>query len=502
MIAIIDFGSQYTQLIARRVRECRVYSEIFSCSIQSHELPKENLEGLIFSGGPGSVYEKRVQSFSHFFALDIPILGICYGMQLAAEIYGGKVKHGKKREYGHAYMTIKANALFSGLPKRFAIWMSHGDVVVRVPPGGKIIASTETTPIAAFQLRKVYGLQFHPEVHHTQHGREIINNFLTKICNSKKTWSMNKFVDDEIVRIRNTVGQDKVICAISGGIDSTVAAALTSKAVGKNLVGIFVDNGLLRMNEKEEVQCNLSAHMNLKIINAKNRFLSKLVNVRNPERKRKIIGREFIKIFESQARMIKNVKYLVQGTLYPDVIESGKGIGPSAVIKSHHNVAGLPKRMKLKIIEPLRLLFKDEVRKIAQVLGLPHLFVERKPFPGPGLAVRILGPVTEERLRILREADKILLEEAHTLKKYKNIWQIFAVLLPLGSVGVMGDKRTYDSVCAIRAVYSEDGMTADWVRLPQDFLARVSRRVTNEVKGINRVVYDITTKPPSTIEWE
>lgn len=502
MIAIVDFGSQYTQLIARRVRECKVYSEIFSCFINTYDINSKNLEGLVLSGGPGSVYKARIQFFKHFFSLNVPILGICYGMQLAAEMLGGKVRHSIKREYGHARVSTRVNPLFSGLPKKFNVWMSHGDAVMKVPRGAKIIASTKTTSVAAFQLRNTFGLQFHPEVQHTQHGLKIINNFLTRICKAKKIWSMSKFIDNEVKRIKEIVGKHKVICAVSGGIDSTVAAALTARAIGKNLVGIFVDNGLLRVNEKEEICKNLSSRVNLKVVNAQKRFLSKLLNVRNPEKKRKIIGREFIKIFESEARKIKNVKFLVQGTLYPDVIESGKGIGPSAVIKSHHNVGGLPEKMKLKVIEPLRLLFKDEVREIARVLKLPAVFINRKPFPGPGLAVRIVGPVTEKRLKYLREADRIILEEACKINKYKDIWQIFAVLLPLGSVGVMGDKRTYDSVCAIRSVYSEDGMTADWVRLPQEFLARVSRRITNEVKGINRVVYDITSKPPSTIEWE
>ena len=502
MIAVIDFGSQYTQLIARRVRECHVYSEIFSCYTDINDIDKKSLEGLILSGGPNSVYHTRAKSFKHFFNLNIPILGICYGMQLAAQILGGKVRYSKKREYGHACISVRTSSIFSKCPKRFNVWMSHGDSVVKLPHGARIIAWTETTPIAAFQLGPVYGLQFHPEVHHTQFGLTIINNFLNKICKAKRTWIMNRFVQDEVRRIGKIAGDEKVMCAVSGGIDSTVAAALTTKAIGDNLIGVFVDNGLLRMDEKEEVRRIVSPRINLRIVNAKKRFLSRLLNVKNPERKRKIIGNEFIKIFEAEARKIKGIRYLIQGTLYPDVIESGKGIGPSAIIKSHHNVGGLPKKMRLKIIEPLRFLFKDEVRQIARVLKLPSSFIERKPFPGPGLAVRIVGPVTEKRLMLLRQADKILLEEARSIKKYKDIWQIFAVLLPLGSVGVMGDKRTYDSVCAIRAVYSEDGMTADWVRLPQEFLNRVSRRITNEVRGINRVVYDITSKPPSTIEWE
>jgi GMP synthase (glutamine-hydrolysing) len=502
MIAVIDFGSQYTQLIARRVRECKVYSEIYSHLIDIDELADKDIEGLIFSGGPGSVYQKRFYLSRDFLDLGLPVLGICYGMQLTAQMLGGVVKHSKTREYGHAVITTKAVPLFKKLPSRFNVWMSHGDSVESLPSGAQIIAQTKATPIAGFKLRNIYGLQFHPEVHHTQYGTKIINNFVTSVCKAKKVWSMDKFIDEQVDNIKQTVGRNKVMCAVSGGVDSTVAAALTAKAVGKNFIGIFVDNGLLRYREKEEVVQTIGSRINLKVINAKRKFLSKLADVKNPERKRKIIGREFIRIFELEARKIKNVKFLVQGTLYPDVIESGKGIGPSAVIKSHHNVGGLPRKMRLQVIEPLRLLFKDEVRKLGRLLKLPASFIERKPFPGPGFAVRIIGSVTEKRLNILRQADRILIAEASKLKMYSDIWQIFAVLLPLGSVGVMGDKRTYDSVCAIRAVCSEDGMTADWVRLPPEFLGRVARRIANEVKGINRVVFDITSKPPATIEWE
>jgi len=500
MIAVIDFGSQYTQLIARRVRDCGVYSEIFSCFID--KLKIENLEGIILSGGPGSVYQEDVKRFRHFFEDDVPVLGICYGMQLVAQVFGGRVQHTRCREYGPAEIKVRKNILFDGIPDSFNVWMSHGDTVVRIPEGARIIALTEFNPIAGFQFKDFYCLQFHPEVKHTQFGMKIINNFLYKICRAKRSWSMGRFISEKIREIRETVGDEKAICAISGGIDSTVAGILTSRAIGKNFVGIFVDNGLLRFNEREEVVKNLKNRINLKVIDARSRFLNSLKGVEDPEKKRKIIGEEFIRVFENEARKIKGVKFLIQGTLYPDVIESGKGIGPSAVIKSHHNVGGLPEKMDLKIIEPLRMLFKDEVREIAKRLRMPKAFIERKPFPGPGLAVRIIGPVTEVKLKILRQADKILQEEARKLKFYKDIWQIFAVLLPLGSVGVMGDKRTYESVCAIRAVYSEDGMTADWVKLPDEFLRQVSRRITNEVRGINRIVYDITSKPPATIEWE
>ena len=502
MIVVVDFGSQYTQLIARRIRECKVYSEIVSCLADLSVLDDMNVEGIVLSGGPGSVYEVDMNAYRHIFSGTAPVLGICYGMQLAAQVFGGKVRKTKTREYGLARLTRRLNPLFSGVPRSFNVWMSHGDVVVRVPEGLRVIASTETTPIAALQMGTFYGLQFHPEVRHTQYGQRIIRNFVSKICDARKTWSMRRFVDEEVVRIKKTVGRDRAICAISGGVDSTVAGTIAARALGKNLIGVFVDNGLLRMNEREEVKKSLSVIMKLRVIDARARFLNRLAGINDAEKKRKIIGHEFIRIFEAEARRVRNVKYLVQGTLYPDVIESGKGIGPADVIKSHHNVGGLPRKMHLKIIEPLRMLFKDEVRAIARYLKLPRSFIDRKPFPGPGLAVRIVGVVNPARLEMLRRADQIISEEAHKLKDYRDIWQIFAVLLPLGSVGVMVDKRTYDSVCAIRAVSSDDGMTADWVRLPHDFLNRVARRVVNEVKGINRVVFDITSKPPATIEWE
>ncbi len=502
MIVVVDFGSQYTQLIARRIRECKVYSEIVGCFADLSLLHDKKVEGIVLSGGPGSVYEVDTNDYRDIFSETTPILGICYGMQLAAQVLGGKVRKTTTREYGLASLSRRPNPLFAGVPRRFNVWMSHGDVVVRAPKHARVIASTETTPIAALHMGRFYGLQFHPEVRHTQYGQRIIENFVTKICKARKTWSMRRFVEEEVIRIRNTVGNDRALCAISGGIDSTVAGTIAARALGQNLVGVFVDNGLLRMNERAEVKTNLSKIINLRVVDARRRFLSRLKGVRDAEKKRKVIGHEFIRIFEAEARKVRNVKYLVQGTLYPDVIESGKGIGPADVIKSHHNVGGLPEKMHLKIIEPLRMLFKDEVRTIAKYLKLPRSFIERKPFPGPGLAVRIVGVVDEARLETLRQADQIILDEAQRLKGYRDIWQIFAVLLPLGSVGVMGDKRTYDWVCALRAVSSDDGMTADWVRLPHVFLNRVARRIVNEVNGINRVVFDITSKPPATIEWE
>ena len=502
MIAVVDFGSQYTQLIARRIRECRVYSEIVSCRADLSRLANADVEGIVLSGGPGSVRALNTSMYRPLFDSSVPILGICYGMQLAAQLLGGRVKKGKIQEYGLAHLSHRKSLLFQDVPRRIRVWMSHGDTVIAAPPTASVIGATETTRIAAFEYKDFYGLQFHPEVRHTEYGIHIINNFVARICQARKTWTMRRFVDEEIRRIRQIVGRDRAICAISGGVDSTVAATIAARALGKKLIGVFVDNGVLRMHEREEVRESLGRIINLRVVNARRRFLNRLAGVRSAEKKRKIIGHEFIRIFEHEARRATKVKYLVQGTLYPDVIESGRGIGPADVIKTHHNVGGLPAKMRLKIIEPLRMLFKDEVRAIARHLKLPSRYIERKPFPGPGLAVRIIGAVNESRLEILRGADQILSEEAERLKNYHDIWQIFAVLLPLGSVGVMGDRRTFDAVCAIRAVYSDDGMTADWVRLPHDFLDRVARRIVNEVKGINRVVFDITSKPPATIEWE
>jgi GMP synthase (glutamine-hydrolysing) len=502
MIIVVDFGSQYTQLITRRIRECKVYSEITGCRGDLEVLTDKKNEGIVLSGGPGSVYILNTNLYRRIFSLPVPVLGSCYGMQLAAQILGGRVKRGRTHAYGLAYLRHVKSPLFISVPRKIRVWMSHGDVVVRVPREAHVIASTQTTPVAGFQLGNFYGLQFHPEVRHTEYGLQIIDNFVSRICRARKNWTMRRFVETEINRIERKVGSDKAICAISGGVDSTVAATIAARALGKRLVGVFVDNGVLRRNERDEVINNLGSIINLRVVDARRRFLNRLANIRNAEKKRKIIGHEFIKIFEAEAKREAGVKYLVQGTLYPDVIESGHGIGPADVIKTHHNVGGLPKKMKLQVIEPLRMLFKDEVRAIARHLKLPAHYVDRKPFPGPGLAVRIVGAVTQSRLEMLRHADQILAEEARGLKTYHDIWQIFAVLLPLGSVGVMGDRRTFDSVCAIRAVHSDDGMTADWVRLPHDFLNHVSRRIVNEVKGINRVVFDVTSKPPATIEWE
>ncbi len=508
MILIIDFGSQYNQLIARRVREHFVYCEIEPPTISLAAIRALKPEGIILSGGPASIYAKGSPRVDRgIFGLGIPVLGICYGMQYLVDSLGGKVIGSKKREYGFAELHIKKPAgLFAGVDKKTICWMSHGDSIGELPEGFEVTASTANTPVAAAQdeTRRFYGLQFHPEVVHTADGRKILANFLFKICRCKKTWSMKSFAEHAIEDIRREVGKEKVILGLSGGVDSSVAAVLLHKAVGKQLTCVFVDNGVLREGEAKRVidMFKKHLHINLKFARAGGLFLKRLKGVTDPEKKRKIIGHEFIEVFDEHARQVDNAKYLIQGTLYPDVIESVSVRGPSAVIKSHHNVGGLPERMKLKLIEPLRELFKDEVRAAGEAMGMAHDVIWRQPFPGPGLAVRCLGALTDERLEVLRRADRIVDEEIRAADLYHTLWQSFAVLLPVRSVGVMGDDRTYDEACAIRAVHSSDGMTSDWARLPYDVLAKISTRIINEVKGINRVVYDISSKPPATIEWE
>ncbi len=516
-IAILDFGSQYTQVIARRVRECSVYSMVLPHTTPAGRLRALAPKGIILSGGPASVYAKGApQPDPALFDLGIPVLGICYGLQLIAHHLGGKVEHSTHREYGPGQLeTVRSSPLFKGLGKSVDIWNSHGDRVTELPAGFHPVATTRNSPFAAVEdsSRHIYGLQFHPEVVHTPRGREIIQNFVYEICRCEMDWTMGSFIEQTCRQIRERVGSHHVVLGLSGGVDSSVTAALLHKAIGDQLTCIFVDNGLLRARETESVRRIFSEnfHMRLKVVNAAKRFHQELRGVTSPEKKRKIIGREFIRVFEeaakdlTQARRDKKsgFKFLAQGTLYPDVIESVAIAGnPAALIKSHHNVGGLPKRMKFELIEPLRQLFKDEVRQVGLQLGLPNDVVNRQPFPGPGLAVRILGEVTEERLRILREADTIVISEMKAADWYYKVWQSFAVLLPVRSVGVMGDERTYENTCAIRVVESQDGMTADWVRLPYELLARISARIINEVKGINRVCYDISSKPPATIEWE
>jgi len=511
-INIIDFGSQYTQLIARKVREQKVYCQIIPCTAGKEMILGGDPSGLILSGGPSSVFDKNSPTIdAEIFSAGIPVLGICYGMQLTALLLGGKVQKSREREYGHASLKLERNdasgQLFSGLPETTQVWMSHGDSVLKAPPGFVPIASTDNCRIAAMadKARKIYGLQFHPEVAHTLNGQKMLSGFLFKVCGCRGDWTMDSIIEQSVKDIQTRAGRSKVLLGLSGGVDSSVAAVLISRAVGKQLHCIFVDNGLLRMNERQEVEkvFKKQFHIPLVTVDASKRFYAKLKGVQDPEKKRKIIGKEFIEVFAGAARKIGKVGFLAQGTIYPDVIESVSFKGPSATIKSHHNVGGLPANMRnLKLIEPLRELFKDEVRQLGLSLGLPREMVMRHPFPGPGLAVRVLGEVTQERCDTLRAADRIFIEEIRNAGWYDRISQALAVLLPVKAVGVMGDERTYQSVLALRAVNTTDFMTAEWTRLPDDLLARVSSRIVNEVKGINRVVYDISTKPPATIEWE
>jgi len=509
MIAILDFGSQYNQLIARRVRESQVYCELIPFDVSVSQILKSKPRGIILSGGPASVFDGNApfprQEILH---LGIPTLGICYGMQVLGHLLGGEVRSVSEREYGASELYVDEETdLFEGISSPTRVWMSHGDQVKRLPPQFRILAHTPTCSVAGMgdAKRKLYGIQFHPEVVHTGEGRRVFENFLFKICACTKNWTMSSFTEFAVDQIRKNVGKGKVVCALSGGVDSSVTAMLVSKAVKDRLECIFVNNGLLREGEADQVRRTFarSLHLNLHYVDAEERFLSKLRGLADPEEKRKVIGEEFIKVFSEEAQKMGKIDFLAQGTLYPDVIESlsAKG-GPSATIKSHHNVGGLPDFMHFKLLEPLRDLFKDEVRELGRELGLPEDIVKRQPFPGPGLAVRVAGEVTRERLQILREADKRVQEEMKKHRGFEEIWQSFAVLLPVKSVGVMGDQRTYEYTIALRVVTSIDGMTADWAKLPYDILEKISNRIINEVKGVNRVVYDISSKPPSTIEWE
>ena len=507
-ILVLDFGSQYTQLIARRIRENKVYSEIFPFNTSIEKIRSFAPKGIILSGGPSSIYDKGAPICDlEIFKMGVPVFGICYGMQLMAHALGGEVARAAKREYGRALLMVDDdNDLLWGLSKKTKVWMSHGDRIEIMPEGFNIIGHTDNSPVAAMadKKRKFYALQFHPEVAHTDEGLRVLQNFVFEICGCKPTWEMASFIEWSMANVRTQGGDKKVICALSGGVDSSVVALMIHRAIGDNLTCIFVDNGLLRKGEADKVRKTFQDHFHIKLdfVDARKRFLEKLAGVTDPERKRKIIGNEFIAIFEEESKNIKDAEFLAQGTLYPDVIESVSFKGPSAVIKSHHNVGGLPEVMKLKLVEPLRELFKDEVRVLGQELGLPEEICWRQPFPGPGLAIRCIGDITEDKLEILRDADAIVIEEIRAAGLYKAIWQAFAVILPIKSVGVMGDERTYDKVIAVRAVTSLDGMTADWAHIPYEVLGKISGRIINEVRGVNRVVYDITSKPPGTIEWE
>ncbi|MDX2110879.1 MAG: glutamine-hydrolyzing GMP synthase [Verrucomicrobiota bacterium] len=511
-LAVIDFGSQYTQVIARRVRECSVYSKIFHFKTKAADLKKEGVHGIILSGGPSSVFAKKAPlPDPAIFDLGVPVFGICYGLQLMGHLLGGKVDPSTAREYGHGQLTlIKKSDLFNGIPESIRVWNSHGDKMTALPKGFHAVGKTENSAYAAIEdtKRKLYAIQFHPEVFHTERGVDIIKNFLFGICGFAGDWTTANFIDQSVAEIRSIVGNKRVILGLSGGVDSSVAAALIHKAIGPQLHCVFVDNGLIRLHERAAVEKLFGDNfkMNLRVASAGNLFLKRLKGVTDPERKRKIIGRTFVEVFDDEVTRLgkkANVAFLAQGTLYPDVIESVPIEGnPAALIKSHHNVGGLPKKMKLKLLEPLRELFKDEVRRVGAELGLPQEVVWRQPFPGPGLGVRIMGEITRKRLEILRAADAILQEEMISADLYYKVWQSFAVFLPIRTVGVMGDERTYDFVIALRIVESVDAMTADWARIPHEILGKISSRIINEVKGVNRVVLDISSKPPSTIEWE